>query len=102
MKEDVLEYLNKEPRFRERKSKWRGIADLLIKRYNLTIDRRILADIVADASSADRYWRDILKNDPSLRGSDYTDKDTLEQETMLHLNYSPGYEKDIKQLSLIK
>ncbi len=101
MKEEIIQYLKREPRFRERKSKWRGIADLLIKRYNLDIDRKILADIIADGSNADRCWRDILKNDISLRGADYSDGEILAQEKQIQLGYTPNFHKDIQQLKLI-
>lgn len=89
MKQEVLNYLEKEPRFRERSAKWRGIADLLIKKYQLDIDRRKLADIIADGSTADRCWRDELKNNPSLRGKDYEEKNVLEQEKIISLGYEP-------------
>jgi hypothetical protein len=100
MTQETLNYLKSEPRFRERKSKWRGIADLIKIKYNLDIDRRLLADILADGSSADRAWRDILKNNEDLRGSDYlTDKDRLEQEKMLQLGYDPNHARDVKLLA---
>ena len=102
MNEDILNYLKSEPRFRERSAKWRGIADLLIKKYNLDIDRRKLADIIADGSTADRAWRMALKENPDLRGSDYDKKETLEQEKMLELGYSPNYHNDVRQLGLLK
>lgn len=87
MYEDVLQYLKDEPRFRERSAKWRGIADLLIKQYKLDIDRRKLADVIADGSTADRYWRDILRDNPELRGNDYKDKTALEEDKLIDLGY---------------
>lgn len=89
MKNEVLTYLENEPRFRERSAKWRGIADILIKKYKLDIDRRILADIIADGSTADRCWRDELKHNPSLRGTDYLNKDELVSEKLQELGYEP-------------
>lgn len=87
MKQEILNYLNSEPRFRERSAKWRGIADILIKNYNLEIDRRKLADIIADGSSADRAWRMALKENKHLRGKDYQDKDELEEDYQRSLGY---------------
>jgi len=87
MTKEVTDYLKSEPRFRERSAKWRGIADLLIKKYQLDIDRKKLADIIADGSSADRAWRMALKENPDLRGRDYKDKDMLEEEKMRELGY---------------
>lgn len=101
MKNEVLQYLKSEPRFRQRSAKWRGIADLLIKKYNLDIDRRKLADIIADGSNADRCWRLALKEDETLRGSDYLDKDILEENAMLSLGYSPNYKQDIIKLTTL-
>ena len=101
MKEKVLQYLKAEPRFRNRTAKWRGIADILIETYHLDLDRKVLADIIADGSSADRCWRDILKNDKSLRGEDYEDKEMLEQEAQMQLGYQPNYHNDIKKLKTI-
>lgn len=87
MKEEVITYLKNEPRFRERSAKWRGIADLLIKKYNLDIDRRKLADVIADGSSADRAWRDALLHNKNLRGTDYNDKEELEHKKQVELGY---------------
>lgn len=101
MKQEVLNYLKSEPRFRERSKKWRGIADLINKKYNLVIDRVKLADMLADGSSADRSWCDILKENEDLRGSDYLQKDILEEEKILQLGYSPNFKNNVKQLELL-
>jgi len=101
MKEEVLNYLKSEARFRERKSKWRGIADLIIKRYNLKIDRKIVADILADGCSADRNWRDILKENKDLRGTDYDDGKILAEEKQLELGYEVGFRENSKKLSTL-
>lgn len=101
MKEDVLAYLESEVRFREREARMRGIADLLIAKYNIDIDRRKLADIISDANTMDRCWRKILEERPDLRGTDYKEKDKLEQEYILNLGYTPGYDTDVKQLSML-
>ena len=101
MKEEVLTYLKTEPRFRLRKNKWRGIADLLIKKYNLDIDRRKLADVIADGSTADRNWRLILKERKDLRGEDYEDGEILAQEKQISLGYEPNYYQDKKLLARI-
>lgn len=98
---EVLNYLKREPRFRERSAKNRGIADLLIEKYHLDLDRKKLADVIQEASSMDRAWRKCLEENPDLRGSDYEDKQILEEKKMLELNYSPSYEKDVKILKLL-
>lgn len=101
MKEEVLTYLKQEPRFRQRSAKWRGIADLLIKKYNLDIDRRKLADVIADGSTADRSWRMALKENKDLRGTDYNDKDILEEQAQINLGYTPNYHEDVRKLKTL-
>lgn len=101
MKEEVLTYLKQEPRFRQRSAKWRGIADLLIKKYNLDIDRRKLADVIADGSTADRSWRMALKENKDLRGTDYNDKDVLEEQAQINLGYKPNYHEDVRKLKTL-
>ena len=84
-KKIVRDYLVSEPRFRERSAKNRGIADLLIQKHKLNIDRWVLSDIISDASSMDRAWRKILEEEKELRGSDYEDKEALEDQFKLEL-----------------
>lgn len=99
--DQVKTYLENEPRFREREAKNRGIADLIIKKYNLDIDRRMLADILAEANSMDRAWRKCLEEDETLRGNDYNEKTILETKKQIELGYTPHYHEDVKQLNLI-
>lgn len=87
--DQVHSYLVKEPRFRERSARMRGIADLLIQNYGLEIDRRVLAEVIADAGTMDRAWRDILKHNEHLRGSDYDEKAELEFNKQQELGYYP-------------
>lgn len=91
MKDAVLNYLKVEYRFRERSKKWNGIADLIIKKYHLDIDRLKLAEILADGSSADRYWRDILRDNVDLRGSDYGEDDGTKIALGVEKQRSLGY-----------
>lgn len=88
MKEEVINYLKSDERFRQRKNKWKGIANLLVKKYNLDIDPKKLMDIIADASSMDRVWRDTLLNNESLRGSDYLEGEKLAIEKQRELGYN--------------
>lgn len=89
----VYNYLVKEPRFRERKNKNRGIANLILDHWApltrlLMVKNDRLADIVGQVGSYDRAWRQCLEHHPELRGSDYGDKDVLEQEKQLELGYN--------------
>ena len=102
----VEEYLKRQPLFRERKNKDMGIVNLLMNRhFKLAEAVRLeyltkgqLKEIVQEYASMDRAWRQALEHDPSLRGSDYGDKDRLEQEKELELGYVPGHDADLKKL----
>lgn len=93
----VQDYLENQPLFRERKNKDRGIVNLLINRYGLQyaiergeITKERLVALVQDFSSMDRSWRKTLEEKPSLRGSDYDQKDQLEVKAIRGLGYNIG------------
>lgn len=96
MKNEILEYLKTDVRFRERSCKNKGIANLVMKKYGIEIPRDKRDDFIADILNADRNWRKCLEDFPELQGSDYNDKTRLEQEKQLVLGYMPGYNTDIK------
>lgn len=99
-KTQVIKYLETEPKFRERSAKLRGIADLLIKNYNLDIDRRKLADILRDAESMNRYHRQILQDYPDLRGNDYETGEIVSQDYQQKIGYEVGHREDLKLKTL--
>lgn len=102
MKNEILNYLRGEPKFRERANKDRGIVNLLLKRYPaLEPFKSQLIDFVKDHNSMDRLWRQALEHHPDLRGNDYEDKIKLEQAKEVALGYSPSYNSDIKMLKLL-
>jgi hypothetical protein len=91
--EDVKKYLEADPRFRERTNKNKGLANMIIMKYSQRlngIDRDLLAEICTKFSSADRSWRDILKKNPNLRGTDYDEKAELEEQKQSELGYKVG------------
>lgn len=90
MRKLLEEYLKIQPLARERKNKNRTIGNLIIKTYNLEISREKMEGIVSDILTGDRAWRQILEQRPELRGSDYGDKDELEQKKQIELGYEPG------------
>lgn len=100
---DLLNYLKQEPRARLRANKNRAIGNILQKKhfYTENISRDKMANLVGEILTLDRQWRKILEENPELRGTDYSKKDILEQEKMLELGYSPGYQRDIKTLKLL-
>lgn len=109
MRQIVINYLEDEPLFRERKNKDKGIVNLLMNRYSAVrhaiqegiIDKATFVAAVQDYASMDRAWRQALEYHPSLRGNDYDDKRKLEEERQLSLGYVPGHERNIKRLSKI-
>ncbi len=88
----VKSLLEEQPRGRERANKNKAIAYLIRKKYQqlFEIDNNLVADIIAEASSLDRAWRQVLQENENLRGSDYTQKDALEEVRQLELGYEPG------------
>jgi hypothetical protein len=99
-RKELTEYLQSEPRARERTNKDRAIVNLLVAHNPTlkTIDKNVLVDLVKDHNSMDRMWRKILEERPDLRGADYWDKEILEQKKILNLGYEVGYSRDKKLL----
>ncbi len=95
IKELITDTLKAEPQFRERSRKDKGIVSLLIRKYKNVelamkegfMTRQDLIDLVQDYSSMDRAWRQALEQNPELRGSDYQEKERLEQEKQIELGY---------------
>ena len=102
----VQNYLEKQPLFRLRSNKDMGIVNILMSRhYKLSDAIRIgvltkgnVKEIVQEYASMDRAWRQALEHDPNLRGTDYSDKERVEQETEIRLGYVPGHDADVKKL----
>lgn len=109
IKDLVKQYLEKQPLFRERRNKDRGIVNILIGRhYKLgeairtgMVSKEFVTEVMQEYASMDRYWRLALKDNPELRGKDYDDKRALEQERELELGYSPGHHADVKKLGTL-
>ena len=98
--DEIIEKLKNFPRFRERKEKDTFIAILTARKLNLVQGSVKPSDTISIpfteyskflqvSRSYDRYWRLALKNDNSLRGSDYDEKESLELETIEDLGYKP-------------
>lgn len=110
MTERVLRYLKKEPKFRERRNKDRGLVNLLMDMHPALrqaietggLKKETVIDIVQEYATMDRQWRDHLKHNPDLRGSDYEEKAELEQKKQVELGYTPGYHQDVKALGRLQ
>ena len=93
-KQLIKDYLESEPRFRERVNKDRGIVNLLLRHQSLKmppeptfLTKELLITICQDYASLDRFWRMLLMECPELRGSDYDSKDKMESEHLVNLGY---------------
>lgn len=89
--DEVKALLEKEPKGRLRANKNKAVAYLLRKKYQqlFQIDNNLVADILTEASSLDRAWRQVLQENENLRGSDYNQKEELEELKQLELGYEP-------------
>lgn len=87
--------------FRERRNKNYGIAEILIKEHALNVNAKRLEEIIVEYASLDRQWREVTKDHPHLRGSDYEDRVRLMQEKQIELGYEVGYHNDLKQSKLL-
>jgi len=94
---EVLQYLKEAPPFRERANKNKGIANMITKKYGVQFPFDKRNDIIADILSFDRAWRKALEENPELQGTDYNDKERLEQQKQIQLGYEPRYYQDIKR-----
>ncbi len=96
IKEQVIDYLQTEPKFRERSNKDRGQVNLLLRKYTglaeavekKLISKDSLIAFVQDYASMDRAWRQALERDVSLRGTDYGQKEELMAKKQEELGYT--------------
>jgi hypothetical protein len=99
---EVIKYIKDEPRFRERRNKDRGLANLILKQHHLLeVKPEIMAYIIKEILTMDRIWRKFLAENPEYRGKDYDKrgfkaKKQLEQEHQIELGYESGYGMKIK------
>ena len=97
--EEIKTKLEQVPRFRERKDRDYFLNIMTLRNLGLIDDKPIKADDVITIpvmklrrygvvyGSYERYWRQCLEQNPSLRGSDYNTKEELEQEKKMELGY---------------
>ena len=94
----VKDYLETEPRARERMNYQRAMVNLLLVKYPVLkeVPKEKLVDFCHDFESYCRLWRKVTEECPELRGKDYDTKDVVEQDYQIKIGYEPGYEKDIR------
>lgn len=86
---EVIKYIKDEPRFRERKNKNRGLANILLRLHPIIKDVKpeIFAYIIGEVLTMDRTWRKFLAENPDYRGKDYGDRERLMEKAMVELGY---------------
>ena len=94
----LKQLLETQPKARERSNKNRAIAHVILKKYNIEIDKGMLSDIVGEVLTLDRQWRKLLEDNPELRGLDYGEGKRLAQEKVLSLGYEVGQEGNVSKL----
>lgn len=95
--DQLLNYLKEQPLARERKNKDRAIVNCLLKQHHGIrkamehglVSKEGLVAFVQAHNSYDRQWRKVTAENEELRGSDYGEKEVLEQETILGIGYQP-------------
>jgi len=102
IRKKVVHLILLNPRARERKLRNQAIGSILLKKYNLEIPQKIMAEIVRDSVNGVRAWQDFLAKNPTYRGSDYFDeKRIMAEEHQVALGYVPELkevEKILKNL----
>lgn len=94
--DEVKQFLEENVPARERANKDKALVMLLVRRQPMfrkaieadLISMGMLLTMVQDYTSMDRAWRKILQDNEALRGSDYEQKELLEQEVQEQLGYN--------------
>ncbi len=103
IQDKVKKYLEIYPQARERKNRAKAVYRILgyVVGYEPVLD---LVGFGRHWSTLQSINRQILKVQelyPNLRGTDYEDKERLEQEKQIELGYVPGFNNDIKKLKTL-
>jgi len=94
IQEAVKQRLTEYPIYRERANKSEFIARMLREEFgldNMTLEK--LTKMLPRVNSIDTAWRHVLQKNPHLQGSDYGNKEVLEQEKIIELGYEIGTRK---------
>lgn len=125
MEQEILEKLKQNKNFRERKQKDKFLTILALRKFGamshqfekgdtveivvthrhengdiktqVKLDREDFAKVVQLERSYDRAWRKVLEEREDLRGTDYQDKEKLENDKLVELGYrtcTPEQEKE--------
>lgn len=89
MYEEIKQYLEKEPKARERHLHQRGMVNLLLEKYPemKEIPKDKLVDFCHDFESYIRIWRKVTEENENLRGKDYSTKTIVVERKLEELGY---------------
>ena len=104
--EEVVYFLENNPKFRERKYRGHLMCNLALKATNLGNkyskgEKLTIQELCEFAVKFDSYrhaWTDVTKDVPGLRGTDYEEKEVLVQEKLIEMGYRGGHYEDVKTL----
>ena len=88
----VKNYLEREPKARERHNRSRAIVNLLLEDYpDFMPLKDKLISAIHSADSYDRLFRKVQSECPELQGEDYSTKKIVEQRKQIELGYESGF-----------
>ena len=104
LQQQVKNLLETKIEARERKNRYRTIWYILFQ--NIPEKEVITKEMFIDGMgkqviSTTRLICKLQKENVELRGTDYDDKEVLEQEKMLELGYNPGHAQQVKKLETL-
>src|SRR3990167_10120500 len=97
----VKNYLEREPKARERHNRSRAIVNLLLEDYpDFMPLKDKLISAIHSADSYDRLFRKVQSEPENehLRGSDYNDKIELSQKKQIELGYEQNFYENVRLL----
>lgn len=104
--EEMVHYLENNPKFRERKYRGTLLCNLALKATGLgtkysqgeKLTTQEMCDFAIKFDSYRHAWGDVTREVKELRGADYDEGERLAQEKQIEMGYSPGYYQNVKQL----
>src|SRR3990167_3626165 len=95
----VKNYLEREPKARERHNRSRAIVNLLLEDYpDFMPLKDKLISAIHSADSLDRLFRKCQSECPELQGEDYSTKQIVEQRKQIELGYESNFYQNVKML----
>lgn len=100
MYEKVLKLLQDFPEARERRFRSKYFIVALQEKYR-ELNWYNFEDVATEYASLIRNWQAVTKDNPTLRGQDYSQGEVLRQEKILSLKYEVGFSHSGKQSKLL-